>query len=84
MKYQNIKGKKIIFIFIFIIQSVSEKLANQCKDFKVSSCVKQTVPIVDWLYNYKWKINIVKDITAGVTVAVMHIPQGTFLLPFYL
>ncbi|XP_051175474.1 solute carrier family 26 member 10-like isoform X2 [Leptopilina boulardi] len=55
---------------------LSEKLANQCKDCEIKACIKKTVPIVDWLYNYEWKQNILGDTIAGVTVAVMHIPQG--------
>ncbi|XP_043475085.1 solute carrier family 26 member 10-like isoform X1 [Leptopilina heterotoma] len=55
---------------------LSEKLSNKCKDFEVKACIKKTVPIVDWLYNYEWKQNILGDTIAGLTVAVMHIPQG--------
>jgi solute carrier family 26 protein len=36
----------------------------------------RTVPVVGWLRHYKWKNDIVADIVAGFTVAIMHIPQG--------
>lgn len=67
----------------YYFSSVGEKLGNHCKDFEVDSCIKQTVPIVDWLFNYEWKKDIVGDVIAGVTVAVMHIPQGTFFYNLY-
>ncbi|XP_033223043.1 solute carrier family 26 member 10-like isoform X3 [Belonocnema kinseyi] len=56
--------------------SVRENIGNHCKEFEVESCIKRTVPIVDWLFNYEWKKDIVGDVIAGITVAVMHIPQG--------
>ncbi|KAL5290573.1 SLC26A2 family protein [Megaselia abdita] len=34
------------------------------------------IPIVQWLPKYSFKNYLVGDIIAGVTVAVMHIPQG--------
>ncbi|EZA51917.1 Prestin [Ooceraea biroi] len=40
------------------------------------SCVASTVPPIKWLSKYNWRENIVPDIIAGLTVAIMHIPQG--------
>lgn len=34
------------------------------------------VPVLKWLPRYSFKNNIAGDLTAGMTVAVMHIPQG--------
>lgn len=34
------------------------------------------IPIVQWLPKYSFKNYLVGDIIAGITVAVMHIPQG--------
>ncbi len=33
------------------------------------------VPILSWLPKYDWKKNILYDVIAGFTVAIMHIPQ---------
>lgn len=33
-------------------------------------------PSINWLRNYNWKESIMSDIISGLTVAVMHIPQG--------
>ena len=32
-------------------------------------------PILSWLWSYQPKF-LIGDITAGITVSVMHIPQG--------
>ena len=34
------------------------------------------IPAVRWLKDYKWKEDIASDIISGITVAIMHIPQG--------
>lgn len=33
-------------------------------------------PSILWLGNYQWKEDLIKDVIAGCTVAVMNIPQG--------
>ena len=33
-------------------------------------------PILDWLPKYKLKEDLLPDITGGITVGIMHIPQG--------
>ncbi|TRY70415.1 hypothetical protein TCAL_17317 [Tigriopus californicus] len=34
------------------------------------------LPITDWLFNYNVKADLVSDIITGITIAIMHIPQG--------
>ncbi|XP_049820981.1 prestin-like isoform X2 [Aethina tumida] len=34
------------------------------------------IPSISWLSHYRWKTDILSDLTSGFTVAVMHIPQG--------
>lgn len=36
----------------------------------------RTIPVMQWIPNYRWKTNFLSDIISGFTVAVMHIPQG--------
>ncbi|KAI5733506.1 hypothetical protein M8J76_012708 [Diaphorina citri] len=40
------------------------------------SWLVQLFPILDWLPKYKWKSDLSQDIVSGVTIAVVHIPQG--------
>ncbi|VDM39065.1 unnamed protein product [Toxocara canis] len=34
------------------------------------------IPIIGWLPEYKWKRNLLGDFLAGITVGIMHVPQG--------
>jgi hypothetical protein len=34
------------------------------------------LPILRWLPAYNWRTNLAVDAVAGVTVAIMHVPQG--------
>jgi len=38
--------------------------------------VNQYLPITNWLGHYKVKDDLVADIIAGITIAIMNIPQG--------
>ncbi|KAK0169459.1 hypothetical protein PV327_011556 [Microctonus hyperodae] len=57
-------------------KSLNQKLKSTYKEFNLNVFLKKTIPIIDWLPNYDWKKNILSDVVAGFTVAVMHIPQG--------
>ena len=37
------------------------------------------LPILGWLWSYQPKF-LIGDITAGITVSIMHIPQGQWLV----
>ncbi|VBB31811.1 unnamed protein product [Acanthocheilonema viteae] len=34
------------------------------------------IPIIQWLPNYNWKTDLTHDIIGGLTIGVMHVPQG--------
>lgn len=44
--------------------------------FSLVRFILNLVPVLKWLPKYSIKDNLPGDLTAGVTVAVMHIPQG--------
>ncbi|XP_031331333.1 solute carrier family 26 member 6-like isoform X5 [Photinus pyralis] len=53
-------------------RTVQKKFAS-CK---AKSCIFNTVPILKWLPRYNWRKNIAGDLASGLTIAIMHIPQG--------
>ncbi|EFA05376.1 prestin isoform X2 [Tribolium castaneum] len=44
--------------------------------FRPFRCLYYSVPVLKWLPKYSCKKNIFGDIISGITVAIMHIPQG--------
>ncbi|XP_012229611.2 prestin-like isoform X1 [Linepithema humile] len=57
-------------------RTLRNEVTKRCKKIKPIALLKKTIPLTDWLFSYDWKDNILGDIVAGITVAVMHIPQG--------
>ena len=55
-------------------------MASECSDTlncrTVCRYLLSLVPIITWLPAYSWRENVVSDLVAGLTVAIMHIPQG--------
>lgn len=55
-----------------MIQCVKKTVGStSCK-----GCIQSTVPASYWLRKYKWKNDFIYDAISGLTVAIMHIPQG--------
>lgn len=55
-----------------------ERLAGRCRCSK-GACLhllRERVPIFNWLPRYRFKKFILGDTVAGVTVGILHIPQG--------
>lgn len=59
-----------------VFLAVWKKVAGYCTSIKPRKCLTRTIPALGWLPKYKWKQDLLADIVAGITVAVMHIPQG--------
>lgn len=53
-----------------------KQILTSCVKCKPHTLLKQTVPIVDWISSYNWKTDLTSDLISGMTVAIMHIPQG--------
>jgi hypothetical protein len=51
-------------------------LRSTCGSCSPSQALKQSVPIISWLPTYSWRDDLPSDLIAGVTVAIMQIPQG--------
>lgn len=55
-----------------------EKLAGRCRCSR-RACLhllRERLPIVSWLPRYRLKKWILGDTVAGLTVGILHIPQG--------
>ncbi|XP_076169612.1 prestin isoform X2 [Ptiloglossa arizonensis] len=57
-------------------EALLESISSRCKKVEPLLVLKNSIPLIGWLSKYDWKRNILGDIIAGITVAVMHIPQG--------
>ncbi|XP_017889897.1 solute carrier family 26 member 10-like isoform X2 [Ceratina calcarata] len=53
-----------------------ENTVSLLKHKNWKSCFLSAIPSIHWLREYKWKESIIADIISGLTVAIMHIPQG--------
>ena len=49
---------------------------NGCNSKKIFDSVISLFPIIISLRSYDLKMDLVKDLFAGITIAVLHIPQG--------
>ena len=59
------------------LRTLRKKLSScSCSASCFSSFVARLVPIIRWLPKYNVKKDLLADITGGVTVGIMHIPQG--------
>jgi hypothetical protein len=54
------------------------KTQLSCSRKRIIKTISKHVPILDWLPKYSIKDCLLGDVVAGVTVAVLHIPQGWF------
>lgn len=59
------------------LRSLREKLSScSCSASGFPSLLARLAPILRWLPKYNLKKDLSADITGGVTVGIMHIPQG--------
>ncbi|CAB3398409.1 unnamed protein product [Caenorhabditis bovis] len=53
-----------------------ETVEKKRSRFSLKEEICRKIPILEWLPNYKWKEYLPGDIIAGLTVGIMHVPQG--------
>lgn len=56
--------------------TASENIRDGLKNFSVKSMIFDLCPVLRWLPLYQVRKNLAGDVISGITVAVMHIPQG--------
>lgn len=57
-------------------RNVLNSLTRPLEGFSVKDCIYNLLPVALWIPNYKIKKKFMGDFLAGLTVAVMHVPQG--------
>lgn len=61
-----------------IIKFFADLFSKNCSP--KSGCIRKTIlnrlPIISWLKEYNFREYLVPDLFAGITVGIMHIPQG--------
>lgn len=57
-------------------ESATENLRDNFRNLDFKSILHDVCPVLKWLPEYQMQKNITGDIISGITVAVMHIPQG--------
>lgn len=56
--------------------SLAKKCDKFFKSIRPLDCILSTIPLLKWLPDYKWRKSFPGDLASGLTVCVMHIPQG--------
>lgn len=57
-------------------RNLTGEMSMKWKKLSMVGVLKKSLPLIAWLPEYDWRRDILGDIVAGITVAVMHIPQG--------
>uniref|UniRef100_A0A914XGG2 STAS domain-containing protein n=1 Tax=Plectus sambesii TaxID=2011161 RepID=A0A914XGG2_9BILA len=59
---------------------LKKELKKNCAPCRSGSALLATiasfVPIVTWLPRYRWRTDLMHDVIGGLTVGIMHVPQG--------
>ncbi|PSN43443.1 Prestin [Blattella germanica] len=65
-----------------VFESDDKNCRDKCKHCMLNcegKCfihLRDSLPVLKWIREYRWKKDILYDMAAGMTVAVMHIPHG--------
>lgn len=68
-----------ICVRLFVVCGVftdTQHVKKSCDNFSFIQLILNLIPVLRWLPKYSLKNDLPGDISAGFTVAVMHIPQG--------
>ncbi|KAK8753769.1 hypothetical protein OTU49_001511, partial [Cherax quadricarinatus] len=61
---------------LFESLQINSKKSCACSGRCLKSAITARVPILSWLPSYDFRSSLLGDVLSGITVAIMHIPQG--------
>lgn len=84
-RYDRLKLNREFFLIDYItalntksfIFKAIQKVKESVETFSFKHFLYEFIPILRWLPEYSVKQNLVGDLISGITIAVMHIPQGS-------
>ena len=57
-------------------EQMRQQLVRQWNKFSIIGLIRSLFPIVEWLPEYDIQTDLFCDLIAGITISVLHIPQG--------
>lgn len=73
---ENRYGKQKLGRRVSTSARISQNAAQCCADFSILNYILHLFPIITWIRKYSVKEDLLHDIIAGLTISVLHIPQG--------
>lgn len=70
--------KRLTIDYFSLFFSDANNVKRLCNNFNFVDFLLNLIPVLKWLPKYSIKNNLAGDVSAGITVAVMHIPQGIY------
>lgn len=75
VKYTSLTKTRIIISYDFHLSGLTAVQRN-LKGFNLLKTILNLIPVLQWIPKYSIRNDLIGDLMSGITVAVMHLPQG--------